>query len=204
MDKLCWRSCNGRCYSRRRHVPAVASNPTLGRVVPLHGLLGSHWVATRHLCDKIDLLHHHRPRCKSRYMDISPVVCRCRIRMFTFEPDCQWNLTEIPVFRSILSSLSVSGTYRKRSRRRRNLERNRRKGRGCSNTSRAYSGSSFRLTDGNSLQPQCRLRIESVQTARSPSRLNKARANSLAPIRTSSGRLACSGGLFKKERGWWR
>lgn len=90
MDKLCWRSCNGRYYSRRRHVPAVASNLTLGRMVPLLDLLGSHWVATRYLCDTIDLLHHHHPCCKSRHMDISPVVCRRRIRMFPFGPDCHW------------------------------------------------------------------------------------------------------------------
>lgn len=82
MDKLCWWDRNGRYYSGRRHVPAVASHPTPGRMVPLHGLPGSHWVATCHLCDTTDILYYHRPCCKSWHMDISPSICRRWIRTF--------------------------------------------------------------------------------------------------------------------------
>ena len=86
MEKLCWRGCNGRYYFGWCHVPALASNPTPWRVVPLHGLLGSHWAVTRHFCDTTNILHHHCPRGKSWHMDIPPFICRCRIRTFSYLP----------------------------------------------------------------------------------------------------------------------
>ena len=83
MDKLCWWGCNGRCYSSRRHVPALATNPSPGRVVPLPGFFGSHWTLARHLRHTTYILHYHHPSGKSWYMDISPSICRCRIRKFS-------------------------------------------------------------------------------------------------------------------------
>lgn len=86
MDKLCWWGCNGRYYSGRCHVPALATNPSPGRVVPLPRFFGSHWALARHLRDTTYILHHHRPSGKSWHMDISPSVCRCRIRTFSYLP----------------------------------------------------------------------------------------------------------------------
>ena len=88
MDKLCWWCCDGRYYSGRRHVPVMATDPSPGRVVPLPDFFGSHWAFARHLRYTPYILYHHRPSGKSWHMDISPSVCRCRIRTFSFLPGC--------------------------------------------------------------------------------------------------------------------
>jgi hypothetical protein len=84
VDKLCWWSCNGRYHSSRRHVPALATNPSPGRLVPLPGFFGSHWALALHLRDTTYILHNHHPSGKSWHMDISPFVRRCRIRTFSY------------------------------------------------------------------------------------------------------------------------
>lgn len=86
MDKLCWRGCNGRYYFGWRHVPALATNPSPGRVVPLPGLFGSHRAVARHLRHTTYILRHYCPSGKSWHMDISPSVCRCRIRTSSYLP----------------------------------------------------------------------------------------------------------------------
>jgi hypothetical protein len=94
MDKLCWWSCNGRYYPGWRHVPALATNPSPGRVVPLPGLFGSYRAVARHLRHTTYIIRHHCPSGKSWHMDISSSVCRCRIRTpsylssYPFESNC--------------------------------------------------------------------------------------------------------------------
>lgn len=75
MDKLRWWGRNGCHYLGWRHVPALAANPSPGRVVPLHALVESRRVVTRHCRDTFDILHYHCPRGESRNMDISALVC---------------------------------------------------------------------------------------------------------------------------------
>src|SRR6267154_2982846 len=86
MDKLCWWGCNGRYYFGWRHVPALATNPSPGRVVPLPGLFGSHRVVARHLRHTTYILRHHCPSGKSWHMDISSSVCGCWIRTSSYLP----------------------------------------------------------------------------------------------------------------------
>ena len=74
MDELRWRGRNGCHHLGWRHVPALASNPAPWRLVPLHDLDGSRGVVTRYCRDTFDILHYHRPRGKSRNMDISAFV----------------------------------------------------------------------------------------------------------------------------------
>lgn len=94
MDKLCWWGRNGRHYSGWCHVPALATNPSPRRVVPLPGLFRSHRAVARHLRHTTYILRHHCPSGKSWHMDISSSVCRCRIRMssslpsYPFESNC--------------------------------------------------------------------------------------------------------------------
>ena len=95
MDKLCWWGCNGRYYSGWRHVPALATNPSPGRVVPLPRLFGSHRAVTRHLRHTTYILRYHCPSGKSWYMDISSSVCGRRIctssylPSYLFESNCR-------------------------------------------------------------------------------------------------------------------
>ncbi len=90
MDKLCWWDCNGRYYSGWCHVPALATNPSPGRVVPLPGFFGSHRAVARHRRHTTYILHHYCPSGKSWYMDISSSICRCRIRTssYSYLPNC--------------------------------------------------------------------------------------------------------------------
>ena len=104
MDKLCWWGCNGRYYFGWRHVPALATNPPPGRVVPLPGLFGTHRAIARHLRHTAYILRHYCPSGKSWHMDISSSVCRCRIRTssylpgYSFESNCHQVDSFIPLW----------------------------------------------------------------------------------------------------------
>ena len=109
------------------HVPPVAALHATRSLVSQYGNAWASWPLFRPRRRPTHFLHHHRCRGKPRYMDISTTLCRCWIRMSFTLLFMFTLLIQLPVLllRLIHSFRYGSGTYRRKSRRRRRGTRKR-------------------------------------------------------------------------------